>query len=150
MPSTNTTKSNKKLPSYCYSYQPLLLQCFAIFKLGKRRKHLYSRNWKSKCNKLNSGEIFLSVQINTKLKTQQNKELLINKHKNKYHQTCLYPLLILELQHMISMAWHNLQYMSLSSTPTPTSNILPQVTSNSKNLSWTKGSHLFPLIPNKD
>ena len=56
MPSTNTTKSNKMLPSYCYSYQPLLLHCFAIFKLGKRRRHLHSRNWKSKCNRLNNGE----------------------------------------------------------------------------------------------
>ena len=148
MPSTNNTKSNKKLPSYCYSYQPLLLQCFAIFKLGKRRKHLHSRNWKSKCNRLNSEEIFLSVQINIKRKTQENKVLHINKHKNKYHQTCLYTLLILELQHLISMAWHNLQYTS--STPTTTSHTLPQVTSNSKNLSWTKGSHPLPLIPNKD
>ena len=150
MPSTNSTKSNKKLPSYCYSYQPLLLQCFSIFKLGKGRRHLHSRNWKSKCNRLNSGEIFLSVQINIKWKTQENKELHINKHKNKYHQTCLYPLLILELQHLISMAWHNLQYMSLSSTSAPTSYTLPQVTSNSKNLSWTKGSHPLPLIQNKD
>ena len=30
----------------------------------------------------------------------------------------------------------------LSSTPTPTSHTLPQVTSNSKSLSWTKGSHI--------
>ena len=143
MPSTKTTKSNKKSPSYCYSYQPLLLQCFAIFKLGKRRRHLHSRNWKNKCNMLSNGEIFLSVQINIKQKTQENKELHINKHKNKYHWTCLYPLLILELQHLISMARHNLQCMSLSSTPTPTSHTLPQVTSNGKNLSWTKGSHPF-------
>ena len=38
----------------------------------------------------------------------------------------------------------------LSTTPTPTSHTLPQVTSTSKNLSWTKGSHPLPLIPNKD